>query len=126
MTVPPVTQFTNNFFLNTPQFTGGENYNPQPYNTTLALLIAQKGEESEITLNQQPIDKNSFLVPWKDVPKSRDPSDMDLVGAVVRIPDGTNIIRNTGGHNFQCLIYGYDDRESYGLPAGMALVKFRG
>ena len=74
-------------------------------------------------LNQQPIE--NFDVEWMNVPKSLDPDDKDLVGAVIRIPHGTNIIRNNAGHNFQCLVYGYDDRESYGFPAAMALGKYR-
>lgn len=123
MTVPPITQFTNNFFLNTPQFTGGLNFEPQPYNTTFALLVAKAGQGDSIQLNQQQI--RDYVTPWRALPQSLDPADPDLIGAVIRIPHGTNIIRNSEGHNFQCLVYGYDDRESYGFPAAMALGKFR-
>lgn len=123
MTVPPITQFTNNFFLNTPQFTGGLNFEPQPYENTYAMVVAKSGEEDSIMLNQRAI--RDFVVSWRALPKSLDPADDDLVGAVVRIPHGTNIIRNRQGNNFQCIVYGYDDRESYGFPAAMALGKFR-
>ena len=123
MTVPPITQFTNNFFLNTPQYTGGLNFQPQPYDTTYALLVAKAGEGDSIMLNQRRI--RDYVTPWTALPKSVDPDDDDLMGAVIRIPHGTNIIRNNEGHNFQCLVYGYDDRESYGFPAAMALGKFR-
>jgi len=123
MTVPPLSQFTNNFFLNTPQFTGGVRLEPRPYNAVYALMVARKGQETTITLNQQPI--GEFVTPWKSVPKSLDVDDAELVGAVIMMPHGTNVIRNYEGHNFQCLVYGYDDRESYGFPAGMALTRYR-
>lgn len=88
------------------------------------MLVAKAGEQNSITLNQQPL--NNYEINWRYIPKSLDPDDKDLVGSVIKIPHGTNIIRNDKGDNFQCLIYGYDDRESYGFPAGMALGKYRG
>ena len=78
--------------------------------------MARKGEEQYITLAGQPL--TSFVLPWGDLPMADDGSD-ELVGAVISIPHGTNIIKNTEGYNFQCVIYGYDDRESYGFPAAM-------
>lgn len=124
MTIPPITQFTNNFFLNTPMYTGGRTLELKPYDTTYAMLVAKAGEQDFIRLNQQPIAQ--FVTPWTSLPRSLDRSDSNLVGAVIRIPHGTNIIRNIQGHNFQAIVYGYDDRESYGFPAAMALGKYRG
>jgi len=124
MTIPPITQFTNNFFLNTPMYTGGRTLELKPYDTTYAMLVAKAGEQDYIRLNQQPIAQ--FVTPWTTLPRSLDRSDANLVGAVIKIPHGTNIIRNIQGHNLQAIVYGYDDRESYGFPAAMALGKYRG
>lgn len=116
ITIPPTSQFTNNFFISTPLFTGGENFELKPYQENLALLVARKGEESTITLDGSPL--TSFVMPWGDLPMPAGGSDA-LVGAVISIPHGTRLIRNREGANFQCIVYGFDDRESYGFPAAM-------
>lgn len=116
ITIPPIAQFTNNFFISTPLFTGGANFELKPYQMNLALLVAKKGDESDITLDGKPL--TNFVMPWGDMPTAPGGSHT-LVGAVIEIEHGTRIIRNTRGENFQCIIYGYDDRESYGFPAAM-------
>jgi len=116
MTVPPIEQFTNNFFISTPLFSGGENFQLQPYHTTFGLLVAKAGEEQYITVDNQPI--TEFVTPWGPMPKS-DEGGADLVGAVIRLQHGTRLVRNTERKNFQLLVYGYADRESYGFPAAM-------
>jgi len=78
-------------------------------------MVAKKGEEGYITLGGNAI--TSFVMPWGDLPQPAGSNDM-LVGAVIEIPHGTQLISSSGG-NFQCLIYGFDDRESYGFPAAM-------
>lgn len=115
ITIPPVEQFTNNFFISTPLFTGGENFELKPYVHNYAMMVAKKGEEGYITLGGNAI--TSFVMPWGDLPQPAGSNDM-LVGAVIEIPHGTQLISSSGG-NFQCLIYGFDDRESYGFPAAM-------
>jgi hypothetical protein len=121
ITVPPAAQFTNNFFFSTPLFTGGETFNLQPYQMNLAMVVAEKGTEQTITLDNRAI--TDFVMPWGDMPNVD--GGMDLVGAVFVLPHGTRLIRSTEGHNFQCLIYGFDDRESYGLPAAMNFKKMQ-
>ncbi|KAF6031470.1 hypothetical protein EB796_010224 [Bugula neritina] len=82
----------------------------------LALLVARKGEEQYIQLDKKPL--TYFKMPWTDLPVPEGSSER-LVGAVIEIQHGTRLISNTHGHNFQCVVYGYDDRESYGFPAAM-------
>ena len=115
ITVPPIEQFTNNFFISTPLFTGGENFQLQPYHTNLALLVAENGQEDLIRLDGQPLE--DFEIPWGPLPGG---NRNNLVAAVIVIPHGTHLINSSEG-NFQCLIYGFDDRETYGFPAAMNL-----
>lgn len=116
MTIPPVAQFTNNFFISTPLFTGGENFELKPYMHNYVLMVARKGEETDIVMDGAAL--SDFVMPWGDLPKPAGGTD-DLVGCVIEIPHGTRLIKNTAGNNFQCLVYGFDDRESYGFPAAM-------
>ena len=117
ITIPPIAQFTNNFFISTPLFTGGQNFELKPYMHNYALLVAKKGEESNIQLNGSPL--TNFVQPWGDLPIPAGSTEDMLVGAVIEIPHGTRLISNPTGANFQCVIYGFDDRESYGFPAAM-------
>lgn len=57
-------------------------------------------------------------MPWGDLPMADGGSEA-LVGAVIELVHGTRIINSPPGHDFQCIIYGFDDRESYGFPAAM-------
>lgn len=96
-------------------FTGGETFNLQPYQSNLALVVAEAGTEGDIQMDNAAI--TDFVMPWGEMPTMD--GGVDLVGAVFEIPHGSRLIRNTKGKNFQCVIYGFDDRESYGLPAAM-------
>lgn len=108
---------TNNFFVSTPLFTGGENFALKPYAHNYAMLVAVKGDEADIKMDGLPL--SNFVLPWGDLPMPAGNRGQDLVGAVIEIPHGTRLMSNPTGANFQCLIYGFDDRESYGFPAAM-------
>lgn len=78
------------------------------------MVVAEAGTEGGIQMDGAAI--TEYVMPWGEMPTMD--GGMDLVGAVFKIPHGSRLIRNTQG-SFQCLIYGFDDRESYGLPAAM-------
>lgn len=86
-----------------------------PYNTTYAMLVAKQGDEQNIEVDGRAI--SEFVTPWGPMPSVS--GEDQLVGAVIKLQHGTTLIQNTEGANFQCLIYGFDDRESYGFPAAM-------
>lgn len=117
ITVPPVDQFTNNFFISTPLFSGGENFSLRPYQATYAMLVAKTSEKDSITIDGK---APEFIMPWGPMPAVN--GGEELSGAVILVPHGTRLIKSGSG-NFQCLIYGFDDRESYGFPAAMNFAK---
>lgn len=104
-------------------FTGGYHNNPKPYNTTYAMLVAKKGQEQTILINGNPLKDRD--ISWMLLPSIDQADEDQLVGVAVSLIHGVTEIKSSEGHKFQCLIYGFDDRESYGFPAGMNLeIKF--